>query len=170
VATPFRVELVTPERVLFLRRRRRGLDAYRPTARLPSSRSTRTSSARSTSRSPAIHVVDGSSSDADEGEDLIAAVTVGSSMSTPKVSASSRASRSSRARSTSTGHGRRSHRPRRLSGVEERPSDHADDAGEAEPDIAKSPAMIALLEPESADARTRRARTRLEAAGVTAQA
>ena len=53
--------------------------------------------------------------------------------------------------------------------TEERATEHAEGAG-GEGEVAPSPAMIALLEPESVDARSRRARIRLEAAGVSASA
>jgi F-type H+-transporting ATPase subunit epsilon len=48
----------------------------------------------------------------------------------------------------------------------DRGTDHAEPTTDGE-DVASSPAMVAIIDPESTDARTRRATARLEAAGVS---
>jgi len=167
MATPFHVELVTPERILFAG------EADEVSMRTDAGEiaflahhedfigAVDITVAR-------IHVVDGSSSDAEGGEDLVTAVHGGFVHVHPEgvrilASVAELASEIDvdRARAALAA-------AEADAGTEERP-DHAETA-EGEPEVAKSPAMIALLEPESADARERRARIRLEAAGVTANA
>jgi F-type H+-transporting ATPase subunit epsilon len=161
MATPFHVELVTPERVLF------SGEADEVSMRTDAGEIAFLAHHEDFIGAvditvAKINVTDGTSPDA-EGTELVAAVHGGfvhvddngvRILAGVAELASEVDVERARAALASAGEGER---------VEERATEHAGDG-----EVAMSPAMVALLEPESADARARRARARLEAAGVTA--
>jgi F-type H+-transporting ATPase subunit epsilon len=169
MATPFHVELVTPERVLFsgeadkvFMRTDEGEIAF-----LAHHEDFIGAVDITVAR---INLVDGASGDNDAGEELVAAVHGGFVHVDPE-GVRILASVAELAEEIDVDRARAALEAAEQL-VENEAHVTADQAHEAEgePPVAYSPAMVALLEPESADARLRRARVRLEAAGVTAPA